>query len=181
MSGIQGMGRPSSIASPVPNDKIDLGNVAKVPDIASMQMPEAAPATQAAAQPSLDDIFGASSSPSQPSLDDIFGSAPDQALSEASSEELAQASKPEMKMNERTGMLFPKYTATDDPGAKIDESFAKSPSEKKFALERAYGKGNVKKAGEDGYLVKKEGKWHGSHSSNWRRRSSSWCCWNSSG
>lgn len=189
MPGIQGMGRPTDIQTPIPNGQIDMNNVAKVPDIANMPGPQGQGAL-APASPEIDYDSLAQSSISSGSGEIDYdslaqsalgGSAPSAPLQDASPSDMAQAADTKGSIGvttPNTGYVPPmggvmedaigasdNYktamtgAALDNPGAKIAESFAKSPSEKKFVLEKAFGEGNVKKAGGDGFLVKKDGKW----------------------
>lgn len=134
MPGIQGMGRPDDIQSPIPNEQIDMNNVAKVPDIANMPGPQGLGAllpqqSQQEEGPKLDDLFGSSSQASGPNLDDLFG--PSEPTSEG-----------------HAGF-----------GARVAAGFASNEEEKLAYIKKEYGDANVRKGKDGNPEVKHDGKW----------------------
>lgn len=136
MAGIAGS-HPSNLAQPVPG--MDLGTSvtpqlmskpAELPPV-PMDNPEAQVAREEMNRPSLDDIFGPSSS-SQPSLDDIFADKP------AAAE--------------------PSFTEKlDQFGADLKTNFVGSfgnDNQKEMLLKQTYGNENVRRDGDDFYLTR---------------------------
>lgn len=132
MAGVQGMGSPNQVEKPVSPEL----NIA-VPEGMAFQAPTDSYVDAPKAKPSLDEIFGQAQA-SKPSLDEIFN-----------------GPQAELPVEDVTPSLFEQ--AKQFP-ARLEASFAATPKEQKFVLERRYGADNVRQRGED-FQIKKGEKW----------------------
>jgi len=143
MAGISGMGIPSSIKAPVPGETEDQDLVNQA---LSVKMPAAQPS--APAEVDLDALFAEAVAPAV-DLDALY----DEAVGGGAEID----SRGTGTVMDGESMLNSLGQQIEEAPARFQASFAKTDKEKRFVLERKYGKENVRGTGED-FEIKKPGK-----------------------